>query len=217
MNKTYKYCLFDLDGTLTDPAVGITNSVMNALEKYGIHVDDRSKLYPFIGPPLDYSFMTFYGFSKEDADQAIKYYREYFSVKGLFENEVYESIPEMLAELKKRGVTLAIATSKPYEFTVRILKHFDLLKYFDSVGAATMDGSISKKEDVISKLLVKLDAKDKSLILMVGDRHHDIDGAKANSIDSAGVLWGYGSEEELSSAGAEYLLNAPMDILKCFV
>ena len=129
MKKTYKYCLFDLDGTLTDPAVGITNSVMNALEKYGIHVDDRTKLYPFIGPPLDYSFMTFYGFSKEDADQAIKYYREYFSVKGLFENEVYESIPEMLAELKKRGVTLAIATSKPYEFTVRILKHFDLLKY----------------------------------------------------------------------------------------
>ncbi len=212
----YKYCLFDLDGTLTDPAIGITNSVMNALDKYGIHVNDRSELFPFIGPPLDQSFMTFFGFSQEDADQAIKYYREYFSVKGLFENEVYDGIPEMLSELKKRGVILAIATSKPYEFTVRILEHFDLMKYFDHIGAATMDGRISKKEDVILNLLDQLDVKDKSTILMVGDRHHDIDGAKANGLDSAGVLWGYGSEEELAGAGAEYLLREPSDLWKLF-
>ncbi|MBO4903390.1 MAG: HAD family hydrolase [Lachnospiraceae bacterium] len=212
----YDHCLFDLDGTLTDPAVGITNSVMHALDQYGIRVNDRSELFPFIGPPLDHSFMKFYGFSEEEAATAIRYYREYFSVKGLFENEVYDGIPALLSELKKRSVTLAIATSKPYEFTVRILEHFDLMKYFDHIGAATMDGSISRKEDVIQNLLDKLPVTDKSSILMVGDRHHDIDGAKANGLDSAGVLWGYGPEEELRQAGADYLLTEPADLLKLF-
>ncbi len=208
----YDHCLFDLDGTLTDPAIGITNSVMHALDKFGIHVNDRSELFPFIGPPLDHSFMTFFGFSPEDAARAIAYYREYFSVWGLFENEVYDGIPEMLSELKDRGVVLAIATSKPYEFTVRILEHFDLMKYFDHIGAATMDGSISRKEDVILNLLDKMGAENRASILMVGDRHHDIDGAKINGLDSAGVLWGYGSEDELQTAGANYLLQKPEDI-----
>lgn len=212
MNKRYDHCLFDLDGTLTDPAIGITNSVMHALDKFGIHVNDRSELFPFIGPPLDHSFMKYFGFSPEDAARAIAYYREYFSVWGLFENEVYDGIPEMLSELKDRGVVLAIATSKPYEFTVRILEHFDLMKYFDHIGAATMDGSISRKEDVILNLLDKMGVEDKSSILMVGDRHHDIDGAKINGLDSAGVLWGYGSEDELQTAGANYLLQKPEDI-----
>ena len=209
----YNYCLFDLDGTLTDPAVGITNSIMKALERFGISVNDRSELYPFIGPPLDYSFKTYYGFSEDDAVLAVKYYREYFSVKGLFENKVYEGIPEMLSDLQKRGVILAIATSKPYEFTVRILEHFDLIKYFDHIGAATMDGTISRKEEVIMHLLDNMSVKDKSSVLMVGDRHHDIDGAKANELSSAGVLWGYGTEEELLKAGADYLLKEPSDLL----
>ena len=204
----YKYCLFDLDGTLTDPAIGITNSVMHALEKYDIHVEDRSELYPFIGPPLDYSFKTFYGFSDEQAVEAIKYYREYFSVTGLFENKVYDGVPEMLE--------IALATSKPYEFSIKILKHFDLYKYFDFFGAATMDGRISKKEDVISHLLEEMDAESKDEILMVGDRYHDIDGAKANDLKSAGVLWGYGSKEELQKAGAEYILSEPSEILQLF-
>ena len=212
----YKYCLFDLDGTLTDPAIGITNSVMHALEKYDIHVEDRSELYPFIGPPLDYSFKTFYGFTDEQAVQAIKYYREYFSVTGLFENKVYEGIPEMLQELKKKGVTVALATSKPYEFSVKILKHFDLYNYFDFFGAATMDGRISKKEDVIAHLLEEMGVADKSEILMVGDRYHDIEGARANNLNSAGVLWGYGSEEELKNAGADYILAKPSEISEMF-
>jgi len=213
---SFKYCLFDLDGTLTDPAIGITNSVMHALEKYDIHVADRSELYPFIGPPLDYSFKTFYGFSDEQAVEAIKYYREYFSVTGLFENSVYEGIPAMLEELKKKQVKVALATSKPYEFSIKILKHFDLYKYFDFFGAATMDGRISKKEDVIAHLLEEMGEDDKSSILMVGDRHHDIDGAKANGLMSAGVLWGYGSKEELQTAGAEYILSEPFEILQLF-
>lgn len=212
----FKYCLFDLDGTLTDPAIGITNSVMHALEKYDIHVEDRSELYPFIGPPLDYSFKTFYGFSDEQAVQAIKYYREYFSVTGLFENSVYDGIPEMLEKLKEKGVKIALATSKPYEFSIKILKHFDLYKYFDFFGAATMDGRISKKEDVISTLLNEMGAQNKDEILMVGDRYHDIEGAKANDLKSAGVLWGYGSKEELQNAGAEYILSEPFEILQLF-
>lgn len=212
----FKYCLFDLDGTLTDPAIGITNSVMHALEKYDIHVENRSELYPFIGPPLDYSFKTFYGFSDEQAVQAIKYYREYFSVTGLFENSVYDGIPEMLEKLKEKGVKIALATSKPYEFSIKILKHFDLYKYFDFFGAATMDGRISKKEDVISTLLNEMGAQNKDEILMVGDRYHDIEGAKANDLKSAGVLWGYGSKEELQNAGAEYILSEPFEILQLF-
>ena len=212
----YKYCLFDLDGTLTDPAIGITNSVMHALEKYDIHVEDRSELYPFIGPPLDYSFKTFYGFSDEQAVEAIKYYREYFSVTGLFENKVYDGIPEMLEGLKEKQVKIALATSKPYEFSIKILKHFDLYKYCDFFGAATMDGKISKKEDVISHLLEEMGAESKDEILMVGDRYHDIDGAKANDLKSAGVLWGYGSKEELQKAGADYILAEPSEILKLF-
>ncbi len=212
----YKYCLFDLDGTLTDPAIGITNSVMYALKKFDIEVKDRTELYPFIGPPLDYSFMTFFGFSKEQADLAIKYYRENFSVTGLFENEVYDGVPEMLSELKNRGVKIALATSKPYEFSIKILKHFDLYQYFDFFGAATMDGKISKKEDVIAKLLEDMGVADRSELLMIGDRYHDIEGAKANNLDSAGVLWGYGSKEELENAGADYILNGPADILALF-
>ena len=213
---SFKYCLFDLDGTLTDPAIGITNSVMHALEKYDIHVEDRAELYPFIGPPLDYSFKTFYGFTDEQAVQAIKYYREYFSVTGLFENSVYEGIPEMLENLKGKGVKIALATSKPYEFSIKILKHFDLYKYFDFFGAATMDGRISKKEDVISHLLEEMGCKSKDEILMVGDRYHDIEGAKAHGLKSAGVLWGYGSAEELEQAGADYVLASSSELLSLF-
>lgn len=212
----YRYCLFDLDGTLTDPGIGITDSVMYALKKFDIDVKDRSELYPFIGPPLDYSFKTYFGFTEEQAVLAIKYYREFFSTKGLYENEVYEGIPGMLEELKKRGVTVALATSKPYEFSVEILRHFGLSGYFDHVGAATMDGRISKKEDVISNLLGQLNYEDKASVLMVGDRYHDIEGAKANGLQSAGVLWGYGTEEELQKAGAEYLFARPEDILRLF-
>ena len=209
----YKYYLFDLDGTLTDPGIGITNSVMHALEKFDIHVSDRKELYPFIGPPLVDSFEKYFGFDEKQALQAVEYYREYFREDGIFENVVYEGIPEMLGELKNRGAIVALATSKPYEFSVRILDHFDLHQYFDFVGAATMDGRISRKADVISHLIDKLGENEKSSILMIGDRDQDIDGANANGLQSAGVLWGYGSREELMDAGADYIVSAPSDIV----
>ena len=210
----FHYVLFDLDGTLTDPGIGITNSVMYALRKSNIIETDRKKLYPFIGPPLLESFQKYYDFSEIQAKEAIEYYREYFRAGGIFENTVYEGIPEILGELKKRGAIVALATSKPYEFAVEILKHFDLYQYFDYVGAATMDGRVSRKEDVIAHLLDKLEVEDKSLVLMVGDRDQDINGAKANNLTSAGVLWGYGSREELLCAGADYLVFEPGELLK---
>lgn len=212
----FKYCLLDLDGTLTDPGLGITNSVMYALGKYGIAVSDRRELYPFIGPPLTESFRKYYGFSEAQAREAVTYYREYFRSGGIFENSVYAGIPDMLGKLRERGAVVALATSKPYEFAVQILEHFDLYRYFDHIGAATMDGRISKKADVISQLLTRLGEPDRASVLMVGDRDQDVAGARANGLPSAGVLWGYGSIDELRTAGADYLAARPEDLLNLF-
>lgn len=209
----YKYILFDLDGTLTNPEIGITSSVMYALEKFNIKVEDRKVLHPFIGPPLKYSFQTFYGLSEEESELAIKFYRERFSVTGLFENEVYEGVENLLQELRTSGKTLIIATSKPEEFTLRILEHFDLLKYFDFVAGATMDGSRGEKADVITYALEISGIEDKSQAIMIGDRNYDILGAKENSLDSIGVLYGFGDYEELTEAGANYIAKNVEDIL----
>ena len=210
----YKYVLFDLDGTLTNPEIGITSSVMYALEKFGITVEDRKELHPFIGPPLTYSFQTFYGLSKEDSEMAVKFYRERFSVKGLYENEVYDGVEMMLQTLKERGKTLIIATSKPEEFTLKILEHFQLLKYFDYIAGATLDGSRGEKADVIRHALAISKIEDKSQAIMIGDRNYDILGAKENGLDSMGILFGFGDYEELSNAGADYIAENIQDILK---
>lgn len=210
----YDIVLFDLDGTLTDPGEGITNSVAYALNKFGIEVIDKTTLYNFIGPPLVDSFMKYYGFNKEDALLAVDYYREYFGVTGIFENRVFDDIPEFLDTIKKSGRKIALATSKPEQYAVRILEHFDLLKYFDFVGAATMDETRSKKADVIKYTLDSLGVVDKSNVVMVGDRHHDIKGAVQNGLDSIGVLFGYGNQEELEIAGATYIAETVNDILK---
>lgn len=210
----YDIVLFDLDGTLTDPGEGITNSVAYALNKFGIEVIDKTTLYNFIGPPLVDSFMKYYGFNKEDALLAVDYYREYFGVTGIFENQVFDGIPELLKGIKKSGRKISLATSKPEQYAVRILEHFDLLKYFDFVGAATMDETRSKKADVIKYTLDSLGVVDKSNVVMVGDRHHDIKGAVQNGLDSIGVLFGYGNQEELEIAGATYIAETVNDILK---
>ena len=210
----YKYILFDLDGTLTNPELGITNCVMYALEKFGIKENDRKKLHPFIGPPLTYSFQNFYGLSEEESKQAVAFYRERFSVKGLYENEVYVGVPEMLQNLKAQGKKLIIATSKPEEYTIKILKYFDLYKYFDFVAGATMDGSRGEKADIITYALESYNIEDKSQAVMVGDRKYDILGAKENGLDSIGVLYGFGDYEELTNAGATYIAETVEDILR---
>ena len=209
----YKYLFFDLDGTLTEPGIGITNSVMYALEKFGIKVNDRMELYKFIGPPLVDSFKEFYGFDDLKAWKAVEYYREYFSRDGLFENRVYDGIDDLLQKLISDGHELYVATSKPTEYSIRILEKFDLLKYFNYVSGSNMDEKNSSKAMIIEHAL-QISKADKNDVLMIGDRHHDIDGAKANGIASLGVLFGYGSLEELRMAGADYIAEEVDDILK---
>lgn len=210
----FKYILFDLDGTLTDPEIGITNGVMYALEKFGIKVNDRKELLCFIGPPLIDSFTQFYDMSHEDALQAIVYYREFFGVTGIYENEVYDGIEEVLATLKEQGKKLILATSKPEKYANIILEHFGLLKYFDCVVGATFDGSLNYKSDIIRVALERGQVDDITKAVMIGDRHHDIDGGKANKLATIGVLYGFGSLEEFKECGADYVAETPVDILR---
>lgn len=148
----YQFLLFDLDGTLADPGIGITNSVIYALHKFDIDVNDRSVLYKFIGPPLKDSFKRYYGFSDEQSNLAIQYYREYFKKQGMFENKVYDGVHDLLIELKAKGKSLIVATSKPEAFAIEILRHFDLYDYFDFVAGATMNDVRNKKADIIAML-----------------------------------------------------------------
>ncbi len=207
-----KNILFDLDGTLTDPALGITSSVAYALSKFGIEVADRSSLHPFIGPPLLDAFSEYYGFSSADAERAVAYYREYFSVDGMYQNTVYEGIPEMLAALRESGFRLYVATSKPERFALPILRHFSLFDFFDGVYGATLDPSRASKDKVIAYALAASKLSPDETV-MVGDRRHDIDGARANSLLSVGVLYGYGDRAELTAAGADYIAESIPQLL----
>jgi phosphoglycolate phosphatase len=197
-----KYLLFDLDGTLTDPAEGITNSVMYALRGFGITIDDRRELFPYIGPPLTDSFMRYHGLSAAQAEEALGYYREYFGVKGMFENIPYDGIDALLTELCEKGYTLMIATSKPEEFTVRILQHFSLDKHFTFVAGNTLSEARPTKVSVIAYLREQYPSICADNALMIGDRKYDIEGAREHGLRSIGVLYGYGSREELENAGA---------------
>lgn len=212
----YTTMLFDLDGTLTNPGLGITNSVAYALKKYGIDVKDRTELYKFIGPPLLNSFQDYYGFSEEQAAQAVEYYREYYQKTGIYENYVYEGISELLKELKAEGITLLVATSKPEPFARLIMEHYHLADYFTYIAGATMDNKTRvKKADVIRYAMQNCEAEDKKKLVMVGDRKHDILGAKEVGIDSVGVLFGYGDREELEQAGATYIAETVEAIRTC--
>jgi len=209
----YPYILFDLDGTLTDPGLGITNSIMYALKKFGIEETDRTSLYRFIGPPLRESFQRFYGFTEEQSEQATAYYREYFSDRGLYENAVYDGVETMLKTLQEQGRTLILATSKPEVFAVEILRYFKLEQYFTLIAGATMDASRNKKSDVIAYAIEKSGITDSAKAVMIGDREHDILGAKENGLASIGVLYGYGNRAELTAAGADHIAAAAADIL----
>lgn len=217
--KKKRIILFDLDGTLTDPGVGITNSVMYALKKYGITVTERSTLYTFIGPPLIQSFEKFYGFNHESAEDAVTAYREYFSEKGIFENELYEGIDVLLSHLKEQGKILCLATSKPEVYAGRILEHFNLTKYFDIQAGSLLNGERTNKAEVIEWVMKQLRDKHglespEQEALMVGDREHDMAGAVKNHIPGVGVLYGYGSREELEMAGAKGLAAAVPELYK---
>ena len=212
----YTKVLFDLDGTLTDPAIGITDSIMYALKKFGMSVNDRSELYRFIGPPLLESFEKFCGLSHDDARLAVKYYREYYSVDGMFENSVYEGMDNMLYKLKHAGCDLYVATSKPEVYAVEILEHYGLAKYFTHIAGSELDGTRVKKEDVIEYSLGLNNIDDLENTVMIGDRKYDIVGAKKCGLKSIGVLFGYGSRQELEDAGAD-ALAATVDEIQAII
>lgn len=215
--KTYQYILFDLDGTLTDPGLGITNSILYALREMGAELPERESLYRFIGPPLAKTFLEF--FPDEKVQEAIDTYRVYFRAKGMFENTVYDGIPHLLRELKARKIPAAVATSKPEEFAVTILEHFGLAEYFTVIGGAAMDGSRSEKQQVMEYVLDKLNVSPDHLpqCIMTGDRKYDIQGAKALGMTAIGVSWGYGNQEELTNAGADAVADTPAQLLDIII
>lgn len=205
------YVLFDLDGTLTDPKEGITRCVQYALRKFGIEAD-CDELVAFIGPPLQASFQTFYGLSEEESARALAYYRERFSVTGLFENKLYPAIPGVLKELRRRGKTLAVATSKPTVYSVRICEKFGLSQYFDHIIGSELDGTRVEKADVIREALRVLGCTADEVV-MIGDRKFDILGAHECGLKAVGVRYGYAGENELENAGADVIVSRPEDLL----
>lgn len=203
----YKYLLFDLDGTITDSETGITRCVEYALNYFGIQVKDLHELSPFIGPPLLDSFKDFYNFTDEQAVIATEKYRERYTDKGIYENKLYPGIKELLAQAEQQGKTVILATSKPEIFARRILDYFELSNYFSFVAGSGLDGSLHTKKDVINYILQSNNITDLDTVVMIGDRKHDIIGAKDAGIDSIGVLYGFGNYDELAQAGATHIVK----------
>ncbi|MEG3227385.1 HAD family hydrolase [Streptococcus suis] len=209
----YQTILFDLDGTLTDSGQGILNSVAYALEKMGIEEPDTANLNRFIGPPLYESFSRFYQLSPENTQSAVDAFRVYFKEKGMFENQLYPGIIPLLEELRTAGKTLVIATSKPEIFAKQILKHFGIAHYFDVIAGASLDSSRISKADVIGYAINQLEAFPKQAV-MIGDREHDIEGARMHQLPAIGVLYGYGNKQEFEKAGATMIVETVQDLKK---
>ncbi len=205
----YTHMIFDLDGTLTDPKVGITEAIKFALNKMKEPIPEMAVLEDFIGPPLFDSFIEKCGLSPSQAMKAVDYYREYYSVKGLYENHPYPGIEDALKALKADNILLYVATSKPEVYARKILTHFGLSGYFDCIAGATLDGSITKKEEVLDYLSEKCNLGNLGSVLMIGDRKFDIEGARHAGFDAAAVLYGYGSLDELEAHAPEYLVADP--------
>jgi hypothetical protein len=221
----YHYYLFDLDGTLSQSEPGIFNCIRYALEAAGLPELSKDVLKTFIGPSLYDSFTTNCHVSHEQALWLVDKYRERYNVVGLYETAIYDGIPETLRALKERGAKVGIATSKPTEPTKKILEKFDLARYFDVVVGSNPDGTGSDKQMLIAEALEKLRAMNKGEMqtpeqngscdaVMIGDRMYDIHGGHACGIDTIGVLYGYGSPEELKAAGADYIINRPEELLE---
>ena len=212
-NDKYSVIFFDLDGTVADSGEGVTNSVIYALEKFGM-TETTEKTKRFIGPPLAHSFKTYYGFDKEKTTLAIQYYREYYRKKGIYECYLYDGMRSLLSGLKRRGYKIVLCTSKPEDYAKTVLEYLEVDKYFDVVCGATMDEKTrTTKEEVMSYALMTAHAQP-STTLMIGDRHFDIGSANYFGLDSIGVTFGYGSCDELKKANATYVVNSCEDIMK---
>ncbi len=216
----YQYCLFDLDGTLTDSREGITKCVQYALRHYGIEEPDLSKLECFIGPPLVDSFMEFYHFTNEQAWEASHIFRQRFVPIGAYENKVFPGVPEMLQKMKEQGIRIAIASSKPEVSVRKILEHFELDQYFDVIVGSAPDGSNGAKEEIVERALSDLgvqvlsDEDRFSQCAMIGDRRFDIIGAKQHGVTAIGVRFGFADEGELEEAGADIIVDSMEDLQK---
>lgn len=207
----FRYIFFDLDGTITKSEEGIFNAIEYSVAKMGLKKPERAALRPFIGPPLLYSFTKFFNLSEEEGERAVAFYREYYSRKGLYECEVYAGVRETLYALKGMGKTLALATAKPEVFSEKVLAFHNLSDVFDKIIAADMSAASSEKSTIVARALSAFAAEAEDA-LMVGDRSFDIIGAHANGVKGCGVLYGYGSSEELKAVNADYIVSSPKEI-----
>ena len=213
----YKAILFDLDGTLTESGEGITKCVQYALEKLGKPEENLKKLEVFIGPPLKEQFMKYAGLDEETAVKALKYYRERYSNVGIFENKPYPGVENMLQELRRKKYILAVASSKPEYYVKQILDHFHLTEYFDEIVGSEINGGRTDKAMVIVEALRRMGLTEhKNQVIMVGDREHDVIGARTVGLDCIAVSYGYGSVEELENAGAFKIVNSAEEVLDFF-
>ena len=203
---------FDLDGTITDSAPGITNSIIYARKKWGLPCGPNSEYYRFIGPSMPQSFEDFWGFSHDDAVRFLSDYREYYAVKGLFENAVYPGVAELLDAMKNAGARLFIATTKPTHFSERIAERFDFHKYFELISGIDLNDPASNSKAAVIEYARVTCGVDMSSAVMIGDRAHDVEGAHAHGIPCIGVTWGFGGREELQNAGAEYIVDTAEEL-----
>jgi phosphoglycolate phosphatase len=209
-----KQILFDLDGTLTDSSPGIVNSIQYALNKMGVHENDQQKLRTFVGPSLSSTFKNNYFPLEKDQQQAIKYYREYFSTKGIYESSLYADVIKLLDKLKLTDYKIALATAKPTYFANIILKHFHIDHYFDVVVGSHLTGTRTDKKEIIHEVSDQLGLPDPKSCTMIGDREYDILGAKHHKMNTIGVSYGYAKDNELQAVQPDYIVHSPLDIVK---
>ena len=212
----YQYCFFDLDGTVIDSSPGILRSFNYALDRLGLKHFTKADTAKFIGPPLIHVFCNHFGLSEEDGKKGVAYYRECYRAGGMLECNVYDGIRELLDALAKRGVRCVLATCKPHEFATKILEHHKLLDQFALVVGPEMDGTRGEKDEVIAYAREQLAILDPSSVLMIGDRANDVRGALKNKMQCLGVLWGFGTAEELIEEGAMALCSTPAEVLNFF-
>ena len=210
----YDYVIFDFDGTVVDTGEGIIKSLQYSFEQMGREIPDMSDLKKFIGPPIHYSYTHFYGVSEDEVGEYIKKYRERYKIKGIYESVLYDGMKELLSELISRGVKLGIASSKPEHLIYSVADYLKITDMFDAiVGVKIDDSNHSTKTGLVLDAMKKLGAKDKSRVLMVGDRCFDIDGASGAGVKSCGALWGYGNEEEFKAHNADFIISLPSDVI----
>ncbi len=209
--KKYKYFLMDFDGTIANTGIGITKGVAYALKHYGIEVSDLSTLHNFIGPPLSESFQRYFNFSKEQSEEAVVVYREYYHDKGMYESELYSGMVDLLKSVTQKGGKIVVATSKAESIARELLEHFQVDHYFEFIAGASMDLSMHKKADVI-RYAMKTVGISKDDVIMIGDRRQDIFGAKENELPSIGILYGFGDRAELEEAGADYIVDGTKEL-----